>query len=226
MSGTVKIRKRRSFSAIPDDILEDTRMRTETRLVLGWLIGRPDGWEVRVGHVQHVLGLSERRWVTVRKELEALGYLRQIRRRNAEGKFLWEHIVSDTPMISDPEPEGDESSIPPKPQDGPEARKTIPPKPMHGSSMHGQRGDITTSSHQENLNTPPPYPLPEGVAITQACHDEAAERFRGYSIEALEDEWQKAVQRRGEIPRNPDKAFLAWAAVYASNHPLPYGGGF
>ena len=63
------------------------------------------------------------------------------------------------------------------------------------------------------------------MAITQACHDEAAERFRGYSIEALEEEWQKAVQRRGEMPRNPDKAFLAWAAVYANNHPLPWNDG-
>lgn len=61
MSSTVKIRKRRAFSAIPDDILQDTRMRTETRLVLGWLIGRPDGWEVRVKHVQHILGLSRDR---------------------------------------------------------------------------------------------------------------------------------------------------------------------
>jgi hypothetical protein len=37
MSSQITIKKRRSFSAIPDDILEDSRMRPETRLVLGWL---------------------------------------------------------------------------------------------------------------------------------------------------------------------------------------------
>lgn len=223
----IRVQRRQApFSVIPDYVLEDTRMRPDTRLVLGWLIGRPDGWEVRVGVVQRKIGLSERRWVTVRKELEALGYLRQIRRQNAEGKFVWEHIVSDTPMIDEPEPEGDETTIPPKPQDGLNTRKTIPPKTMDGSSMHGQRGDITTSPHQEKLNTPPPCPLPDCVAITQECAEEAVQRFEGYSVEALEEEWQKAVQRRGEIPRNPDKAFLAWAVIYTQNHPLPYGGGF
>ena len=151
MSSTVKIKKSHAFSVIPDAILEDTRMRMETRLVLGWLIGRPDGWEVRVGHVQRKLGLSERRWVTVRKELEALGYLRQIRRQQADGKFVWEHIVFDTPMVGAPEPE---TTIPPKPQDGSKTQQTIPPKTMDGSPMHGQCGDITTTIKQENINTP------------------------------------------------------------------------
>lgn len=215
MSGTVKICKRRAFSAIPDDILQDTRMRPETRLVLGWLIGRPDDWEVRLSYLQRVLGLTRDRWAKARKEMEQCGYVQQIRQKNADGTFRWEYVVTDTPSA----PVG---TIAGKSSDG---------APSNGASGNGLSGagkpsDITTSPNQDNLNTPPPYPLPDNVAITQACAEKAAQKFQGYSIEALEGEWQKAVQKRGEIPQNPDRAFLAWAAIYTQNHPLPYGGGF
>ncbi|NQV48056.1 MAG: hypothetical protein HQ504_09775 [Rhodospirillaceae bacterium] len=133
MSSTVKIRKRRPFSAIPDDILQDTRMRTETRLVLGWLIGCPDGWEVRVKHVQHILGLSRDRWSKSRKEMEQCGYLQQVRKKNGDGTFRWEHFVTDTPNV---------------PKD------TIAGKSSDGEPSAGKPGHITPSIQQQESNTP------------------------------------------------------------------------
>ena len=207
MSSTIKVRKRRSFSAIPDDILEDNRMRTETRLVLGWLIGRPDGWEVRVGHVQKTLGISEGRWKTSRREMEKFGYLQQTRKKMADGTFLWEHTVTDTPK----------TTIGGFSTDGPST---------DGETIDGKPTDITSSVYQEDLNTPSPYPFPQKVLLSSACLDEAQERFKGYSVSVLEFEWREAMEKRGDPPRNPDKAFLGWAAIYTKNHPLPYGGGF
>lgn len=218
--------KKAPFSVVPDSIMEDKRMRLDTRLVLGWLIGRPNDWVVHVGYVQYTLGLSERRWVTIRKELQAMGYLRQIRRRNEDGKFVWEHIVSDTPMLSDPKPPSNDNAIPTKQQDGSKSQKAIPPKTMDGSAMHGECGDITTTLHQKNINTPSPYPFPRKILLSSACLDEAQERFKGYSVSALEFEWREAMEKRGEPPKNPDKAFLGWAEIYVKNHPLPYGGKF
>ncbi len=199
MSSTVKIHKRRSFSAIPDDILEDTRMRTETRLVLGWLIGRPDGWEVRVSHVQRVLGLSRPRWVKVRKELEAFGFLLQIRRRDGNGHFVWEHVVTDTPNLP---------------------RATIVSKTNDGKSIDGEPHDIPTKQNQDHLNTHlnPPQNI-SLVHISQVCFEKATERFQGRNIEFLEEEWRAAMLKKGTPPKNPDKAFLGWAAVYVENHP-------
>jgi len=194
MSSTVKIRKRRSFSAIPDDILQDTRMRTETRLVLGWLIGRPDGWEVRVGHVQRTLGLTRPRWVKVRKELEIFGFLLQIRKRDGNGHFVWEHIVTDAPSVP---------------------RSTIVSKSNDGQSIDGEPHDIPTGPKHNHLNTP----LYPPVQISSACIKKAKERFQGRSIEFLEEEWRVAMLQKSEAPKNPDKAFLGWAAVYVKNHP-------
>lgn len=202
MSSQITVKKRRSFSAIPDDILEDSRMRPETRLVLGWLIGRPDGWEVRISYLQRVLGLTKPRWAKARKEMEACGYLNQIRRQSQNGKFVWEHVVTDTP---------------------PHPQETMVRKSTDGKSIDGKPGDITTSPHQQDSNTP----LNGPVAITAVCAEEARRRFPGFSIEFLEDEWRSWLRQKGSAPPNaPNEAFMAWAETYTKHHPLPYGGGF
>lgn len=199
MNGTVKIRsKRPPFSVIPDYILEDTRMRTETRLVLGWLIGRPNSWEVRVASLQRTLGLSRDRWSKAKREMEKYGYLQQIRRKRADGTFVWEHIVTDEPM-------GALNSIAGKSSNG---------KSSNGKPGAGKPSNITTSNQQQESNTPLNPPL----QITQACIEQARERFKGRSIEFLEEEWRAAVHKKGGLPRNPDKAFLGWAALYVANH--------
>ena len=199
MSGSLKIQKRRSFSVVPDYVLEDRRMRPETRLVLAWLIGRPDGWEVRVRQVINVLGLSRDRWSRARREMQDCGYLKQSRHRKSDGSFEWEHVVTDAP-----------------------SEHAIAGFPGNGDSGDGKPGDITTPPHQQDSNTP----LNPPASITQACFEEAQRRFGGYSVEHLEERWRAWVNDKGEVPKNLDKAFLAWAATYVRNHPLPGGGTF
>jgi len=198
MSGMVKIRKRRPFSAIPDDILQDIRMRTETRLVLGWLIGRPDGWEGRVKYVQHILGLSRDRWSKSRQERERYGYLQQIRKQRPDGTFQWEHAVTDTPSVP---------------------ALTIAGKSSDGKTSDEKSGDITTTLKQNKLSTP----LNPPVAITQACYEKARRDYQGYDIDAMERAWKEWLGRKRERPRDSDSAFLAWAKTYVQNHPLPFG---
>lgn len=169
-------------------------MRPETRLVLGWLIGRPDGWEVRISYLQRVLGLTKPRWAKARKEMEACGYLEQFRRKAANGTFVWEHFVTDTP--------------------------TMVRKSTDGKSIDGKPGDITTSPQHQDSNTP----LNGPVKLSRTGFEEAQRRFPGYSIEFLEDEWRSWLrQKESPPPKYPDRAFLAWTATYAKNHPLPYG---
>jgi len=78
-------------------------MRTETRLVLGYLISRPDGWEISAANVQTILGLSEGRWKKARKEMEYYEYLLQVRDREHDGCFRWKFTISDKPDQNDEE---------------------------------------------------------------------------------------------------------------------------
>lgn len=100
MSKSIEIKKKRAFSSVPDDILTDTQMSIAARLVLAYLVGRPDGWTVHVWQVCAVLGIGASRWVGVRKELTASGYLQQQRKKTKAGRWEWQHIVSDTPFTT------------------------------------------------------------------------------------------------------------------------------
>ena len=56
--------------------------------------------------------------------------------------------------------------------------------------------------------------------VTLAAIQEAQARFPGRDPEWLEREWQQKTAANGMMVRNPDAAFLAWAAAYCENHPL------
>ncbi len=195
MSSTIKVKKRRPFSAIPDDVLEDTRMRTETRLILGWLLGRPEGWTIYVSHVQRTLGVSRPRWAKARREMEALGYLSQSKYQDEEGKFHWEHIVSDVPALE---------------------FKSIVSKSNDGLPSDGKVGNKTTSPKQKNGNTP----LNPPGRISLECYENARQRFPGYDVDYLERYWLGWSASQISEVINPDKAFLAWAAKYVKRNPL------
>ena len=58
-SDEITLVRRRSFSVVPDDILLDKRMSLRARLVLGWMVGRPEGWIFSVRQMQMALGMTE-----------------------------------------------------------------------------------------------------------------------------------------------------------------------
>jgi hypothetical protein len=95
-----------------------------TRIYLRDLARRPasanrDGkWKIRVDHVRKMLGLSEKRWVTIRRELEARGLYRAEKTRTVKGKWEWQHHVFETPRFPHPPVSGGWGTIPPKTVDG------------------------------------------------------------------------------------------------------------
>lgn len=136
---TLKISKRRAFSAVPDDILTDRRLGDRAVRVLAWLVGRPDGWEVRVGYLRHLFDLSEEQWRFARKQLEAAGYFSQRRVFGRDGKVRWEHEISDTGT-----PSRENRGMEPSPRN-----------PWDGVPSHGEVRDITTRSKTNEVAAAP-----------------------------------------------------------------------
>lgn len=143
----ITTRKRRAFSAVPDDILGDQRLSMPARLVLAYLVGRPPDWETHVWQVCRFFQLSEARWSRIRRELEAAGYFRQRRLQDQSGRWVWLHEVFDEPQVEG-EGVGAETSIPPKVGDGSIPRKPMDGQPIHGGPVHGKQGDITKEQYQ------------------------------------------------------------------------------
>lgn len=93
----IHVKARRPWAAVPVDILEEAALSPLARLVLVYLLGlaaRP-GWDIRVRHVQHALGLSQGAWQRARRELERAGYYAVARERGDGGRLHWRHEVRD-----------------------------------------------------------------------------------------------------------------------------------
>lgn len=142
----IVVRKRRPYSSVPDDVLEDIRLSMRARLVLAWMLGRPDGWIIRIVHMMKVLGMSEHIWTAIRNELQQVGYYRQTRVRLDTGRFVWEKEAIDPPETPSPKVSGMVATT-------------------HGAAGHDEFrhddfrpdtfGDIPPSSKQDQLPPPP-----------------------------------------------------------------------
>jgi hypothetical protein len=94
----IVVRKRRSWSSVPDDVLEDLRLSPRSRFLLAWMLGRPNDWKIQVGHMLTVLGVSDYEWRSSRAELQRHGYYLQVRVRQNNGSFAWKKEVFDHPV--------------------------------------------------------------------------------------------------------------------------------
>jgi len=142
----IVVHKRRSWSAIPDDILEDVRLNPRSRLLLGWMLGRSHGWKILVGHMLKVLGVSDYEWRSSRAELQRYGYYRQVRVRQTNGSFAWKKEVFDPPVPPSPRNSGMAETI----------RGSVGDEKLaHESVMDEFLEDIPPPSKQDQLPPPP-----------------------------------------------------------------------
>lgn len=135
-SDAIRVHKRQSWSSVPDAVLEHPSLSLGARLVLAWMLGRPPGWEIRVGPMCRVLRLTDKTWPRIRDELCAAGFFRQQRLASSAGRVQWRQEVSDEPLYT----------TPPKRGDG-----AIPPKGMDGASMDGGGEGIPPSIKQKDI---------------------------------------------------------------------------
>jgi hypothetical protein len=116
------------------------------RLVLAWMLGRPDGWIIRIAHMMKVLGMSEHIWTAIRNELQQVGYYRQTRIRLDTGRFVWEKEAIDPPEAPSPKVSGMVATTP-----GAAGHDGF----RHDDFRPDSFGDIPPSSNQDQLPPPP-----------------------------------------------------------------------
>lgn len=103
--GVVQVRHTTRYGAVPESLLEDSRLDLDSRAVAAWLAVKQDGWQILVGvlrarlvHGEKVL-LGKDRWQRIANELEAAGYLTRTRVNGRDGRWGW-HITF-TPVPED-----------------------------------------------------------------------------------------------------------------------------
>ena len=94
----------KAWESVPRAAAEDLRMSCQSRGVLFWLLTRPADWQVKIGPMMRMAGITKHTWPRLRKELISAGYLVAKKGRAAGGKIVWDYdvySVSTTPPSPD-----------------------------------------------------------------------------------------------------------------------------
>ena len=168
MTQSINVRRQeRRWSDVDNRVFADKRLSLSARLVLAWLLGRSENYVVKVGWLHYFLGLTDKTWPRIRRELEAVGYYQATRFRDASGKIQWDHSVTDAPLdevrlgrvseltAANPSPQNGRMDIPGTPPSLPNGgmADTIPPKRMDGGGRDAEQRDLLQRTHNTEKTT-------------------------------------------------------------------------
>lgn len=149
----IRRRIEHGFSILPRAAFEDTRLSYEARGVLGYILVKPDNWQVHVTDLARNAGgkgCGRDRIYRILDELKATGYMRYEQARDtASGRLsAAQYIVSDQPVITGPE-------VSEKPEAG--NPDTAEPDTENPDAYE----ELTSTDHELKPRTDPP-PAPQG----------------------------------------------------------------
>jgi hypothetical protein len=95
-----RLEKTEHYVRIANSVFEDRRLSWGARGLLGYLLSKPDDWQVRLYDLiaQGPAGVHKIRRML--RELEATGYLYRKRLRRKDGTFGWIVIVLEHPSLA------------------------------------------------------------------------------------------------------------------------------
>jgi len=177
-------RRNARYTAISNDIIDHPILSPEARIVLIYLLSKPDNWELKVNDIRRLLGTAGKpcgrnKAYEVIKELKASAYVVAVHAFAENGRFdRIAYYVFDEPH-PDPEgfkaehrsgavgdesrPAGDVVRAPISPR--PEIREAVAsPRPQ---IRYPEKRDLTKDRKKQTTEIPPPSPKPPVAAGTR-----------------------------------------------------------
>ena len=93
----IRTRKDTRFFAASNESFEDARLSWEARGLMGYLLSKPDGWEVRMADLDKNGPAGSRKLKRMLAELRKCGYMNRIRIKLPDGTFTWTTEVFESP---------------------------------------------------------------------------------------------------------------------------------
>ena len=164
----IRVKKDNNYFASSNEPFNDERLSWEARGIMGYLLSKPDDWQVRFYDLVRSGPAGEHKMRRILKELEKYKYLERERIQKDDGKFDWISTVYENSTISR------------KPLDG----DTIYGLSIDGSPTGGKPPDIvSTESDEGNGKVFSVYEQEIG-ALTPTIRDTIIELEKSVS-----DEW-------------------------------------
>ena len=96
----VRVRKDARYFAASNEPFNDKRLSWEARGLMGYLLSKPDGWEVNMLDLENNGPAGEHKLRRMLAELRAAGYMNRVRVTLEHGKFDWLTEVYESPSLN------------------------------------------------------------------------------------------------------------------------------
>ena len=96
----IRVEKRKRFTIISNEPIEDDRLSWEALGVLCWLLSKPDGWEaLRVAVSNQKRGAGRDKAGRIFAELQTANYMLRRKRQRKDGRFEWDSLVFEEAFV-------------------------------------------------------------------------------------------------------------------------------
>lgn len=144
----LRVLKRETFTSIDNRLLRDKRLSFAARGLMGYLLSKPNDWEVNVKDLINQSPAGRDAAYSLLTELAKFLYIARIKRKGPRGYFIYETVVSEVPLTEDIiEQLNRQNPLTPCPEvDGPE---TPGPESVHPKAVSPDYKEI---QNQERLS--------------------------------------------------------------------------
>ena len=96
----LRVPKREKYFKVANSVFSDSRLSWEARGVMGYLLSKPDDWQVRLHDLIRQGPAGEHKMRRILRQLEAARYLHRERFRRADGTFDWFFVIFEDPSLA------------------------------------------------------------------------------------------------------------------------------
>ena len=96
----IRVRKDARYFTASNEPFNDKRLSWEARGLMGYLLSKPDGWEVNMLDLENNGPAGEHKLRRMLAELRAAGYMNRVRVTLEHGKFDWITEVYESPSLN------------------------------------------------------------------------------------------------------------------------------
>jgi len=197
MMSIIRVLKNKDYFAASNEPFNDKRLSWEARGVMGYLLSKPDDWELSFTDLVNQSSAGPHRIRKILKELKTWGYLVRDKKpdKSNKGKFQWISYIYENPTISRFSIDGEatiyQSTICGKPRDliSTDSIKDIKEEQQNIFTWYQNNiGSITPMMADKLRDAENDYPEPW---IKEAFEIAVSNNIRKWSyIQAILDDWR------------------------------------
>jgi hypothetical protein len=150
----IRVNKNANYFTASNEVFNDARLSWEARGLMGYLLSKPDDWQVRMADLETKGPAGREKLRNMLRELSIAGYVRRMRVHSTTGTWLWVTEVYETRQN-----DMQETTEAPMPIGG----FAVDGLPVDGLPIDGKPVDVLST--KEELNTELIKSAPENGAV-------------------------------------------------------------